>query len=106
MMKVLFVDNDPVATQKLKKMLNAMCPEWQIEVSVSGEEALNIMSKSPYDVIVSDLRIQGMDGIELLETVSERHPETVRIIHSESFRFEINHDCTPVFEETMFCRDN
>ncbi len=41
------------------------------------------MAKSPFDVIVSDIRIQGMDGIELLSTVSKRYPETVRIIHSE-----------------------
>jgi len=84
MRKILFVNNDPVATQKLKKMLSTMCPDWEIEVAVSGAEVLNLMSKSPFDVLVSDLRIQGMDWIELFKTVSERHPETVRIIHSES----------------------
>ncbi len=83
MRKILFVDNDPNATQKSRKMLKAMCPDWEIETSVSGEEALDLMAKSPFDVIVSDIRIQGMDGIELLGTVSKRYPETVRIIHSE-----------------------
>ncbi len=84
MKHILFVDNDHVAMQQLKKRLSIMCPDWVVEVTVSGEEALALMSKSPFDVIVSDLRIQGMDWIELLETVNERHPETVRIIHSES----------------------
>ncbi len=83
MIKILFVDNDQKTTQKSKKMLNAMCPDWKIENTASGEEALDFMSKSPFDVIVSDIRIQGMDGIDLLETVSKRYPETVRIIHSE-----------------------
>ena len=64
-------------------MLNAMCPDWEIETTASGEEALDFMSKSPFDVIVSDIRIQGMDGIDLLGTVSKLYPETVRIIHSE-----------------------
>ncbi len=83
MKKILFVDNDLVTTKKLKKILNTMCPEWQIEVSVSGKEALDIMSKSHFDVVVSDLSLQGMDWFELMETVSKCHPEAVRIIHSE-----------------------
>ena len=83
MRRILFVDNDPNTTQKLRKMLNAMCPDWSIETTVSGDEALDLMAKLPFDVIVSDIHIQGMGGIELLGTVSKRHPETVRIIHSE-----------------------
>jgi putative nucleotidyltransferase with HDIG domain len=83
MRRILFVDNDPNTTQKLSKMLKAMCPDWSIETTVSGDEALDLMAKLPFDVIVSDIHIQGMDGIELLGTVSKRHPETVRIIHSE-----------------------
>ncbi len=83
MRKILFVDNDQNTIQKSKKMLNAMCPDWEIDTTSSGEEALGFMYKSPFDVIVSDIRIQGMDGIELLSTVSKLHPETVRIIHSE-----------------------
>ena len=50
---------------------------------MSGNEALNFMSKSPFDAVVSDIQIQGIDGVELLDTVNERYPETVRIIHSE-----------------------
>ncbi|GAX59211.1 signal transduction protein [Candidatus Scalindua japonica] len=84
MRNIIFVDNDSVATRKLKKLLGTMCPEWEIEVTRSGKEALDLMSRSPFDVIVSDLRIQGMNGIELFETVSESYPETVRIIHSEA----------------------
>lgn len=82
MRKILFVDNDPVTVRELIKMLSPLCPEWEMEIAVSGEEALNFMSKSPFDVVVSDIRIQGMDGIELLGAVSDRYPEIVRIIHS------------------------
>jgi putative nucleotidyltransferase with HDIG domain len=83
MRKILFVDNDQNTTLKSKKMLNAMCPDWEIDTTPSGEEALDFMAKSSFDVIVSDIRIQGMDGIELLSTVSMLYPETVRIILSE-----------------------
>lgn len=83
MRRVLFVDSDPGAARKLQKTLEPMCPEWEMEVAMSGEEVLNIMSRSAFDVVVPDIRIEGMDGLELLGIVSERYPETVRIIHSE-----------------------
>ncbi len=83
MRRVLFVDSDPDEARKLQKELEPMCPEWEMEVVVSGEEALDVMSRSAFDVIVPDIRIQGIDGIKLLDIVSERYPKTVRIIHSE-----------------------
>ncbi len=83
MRRVLFVDSDPGAARKLQKTLEPMCPEWEIGVAESGEEVLDMMSREPFDVVVPDIRMQGMDGIELLGIVSERYPETVRIIHSE-----------------------
>jgi len=79
----MFVDNDPDAAQEFKKTLRSMCREWEMENVVSGNEALNFMSKSPFDAVVSDIVIQGMDGVELLDAVNERYPETVRIIHSK-----------------------
>ena len=83
MRKILFVDNDPDTAQEFKKTFRSMCREWEMENVVSGNEALSFMSKSPFDAVVSDILIQGMDGVELLDTVNERYPETVRIIHSK-----------------------
>ena len=83
MRRVLFVDSDPGAARNLQKTLEPMCPEWEMDVAVSGEEVLNIMSRSHYDVVVPDIHIDGIDGLELLGIVSDRYPETVRIIHSE-----------------------
>ena len=83
MRRVLFVDSDPGAARNLQKTLEPMCPEWEMDVAVSGEEVLNIMSRSHYDVVVPDIHIEGIDGLELLGIVSDRYPETVRIIHSE-----------------------
>ncbi len=85
MRRVLFVDSDRGAARKLQKTLEPICPGWDMEVAVSGEEVLDIMSKTPFDVVVPDIRIQGINGIELLGIVGERYPETVRIIHSEIF---------------------
>ncbi len=82
MRKILFVDNNSDSTQKFKKTLRSISREWEIETVVNGNEALNLMSKSPFDAVVSDIMIQGMGGVEFLDTVNDRYPETVRIIHS------------------------
>ena len=81
MRRILFVDNNPDMAQEFKKTFRSMCREWEMENVVSGNEALSFMSKSPFDAVVSDIQIQGMDGVALLDTVNERYPETVRIIH-------------------------
>ena len=83
MRKILFVDNDSGAIQELKKIFGLMCPDWETEIVISGEEALKLMSGSSFDVLVSDISLQGMDGVELLGAVSERYPKTVRIIHAK-----------------------
>ena len=56
--------------------------DWDIETACSGEEALARMSENPFDVIVSDMRMPGMNGAELLEKVSQLHPQTIRIVLS------------------------
>ncbi len=89
MRKILFVDDDHKETKGLEKMLQPMRQEWEMEFAVSGEEALNLMSKSSFDAVISDINLRergicrGMDGAELLDIARERYPEIVRIILSE-----------------------
>jgi putative nucleotidyltransferase with HDIG domain len=82
MKRILFVDNDSSVIEELKKMLYPMCDVWETKFAVSGEEALNFMAESPFDVVVSDMHMPEMNGVELLDAVMEHYPETVRIIHS------------------------
>jgi DNA-binding NarL/FixJ family response regulator len=44
--------------------------------------AIEQMERTPYDVIIADLRMPGMDGAQLLEIVTERWPQTIRIVLS------------------------
>ena len=86
MRKVLFVDDDPNIVRGLKRMLHGMRHEWRVECAVSGAEALDRIAAEPFDVIVSDMKMAGMDGAELLARVREIHPDSVRIVlsgHSE-----------------------
>ncbi len=82
MKKILFVDDDAKVLQGLQRMLRSMRHEWDMEFAVSGQNALEMLEKSPYDVIVTDMRMPGMDGAQLLKEVVKRFPRLVRIILS------------------------
>ncbi len=66
--------------QGLGRMLRPMRTEWAMEFARGGDEALGLLARTPADVLVTDMRMPGMDGSELLARVRERFPNTVRII--------------------------
>jgi len=63
-------------------MLFAFRDEWDMSFANCGEQALEQMEEHPFDVIVSDMRMPGMDGNQVLSEVMKRYPSTVRIILS------------------------
>ena len=80
--RVLFVDDEPRVLWGLERMLRTMRHEWEMAFAQSGRQALNILNNDPFDVVVSDIRMPGIDGPELLAEVMERHPRAVRIVLS------------------------
>lgn len=81
-MKILFVDDEPNILGGLRRMLRNMRHEWQMTFAASGQEALQVLQEEPCDVIVSDMRMPGMNGAELLLEVMKRYPQMIRIILS------------------------
>jgi putative nucleotidyltransferase with HDIG domain len=80
--RILFVDDEHKVLEGLQRMLRSMRSEWEMRFAVSGQEALEILKGKPFDVVVTDMRMPGMDGCQLLERVKELHPQVVRIILS------------------------
>ena len=80
--KILFVDDDPNILAGLRRMLRPWKNEWAVDFSGNGYEALQRMEQAPYDVVVSDMRMPGMDGANLLQEVSLRYPHMVRFVLS------------------------
>jgi len=78
MQVILFVDDDENILSALVRQLRR---RYHIHVANCAEEALEkLPSTGPYAVVVSDLRMPGMDGVEFLSRVRRRSPETVRIM--------------------------
>jgi len=83
---VLFVDDEEKILKAIKRMLFPYNNEWDMFFAVSGADGLQVLAKERIDVVVSDMRMPGMDGSEFLDEVSSRYPDVIRIIlsgHSE-----------------------
>jgi len=79
---LLFVDDEPMVLSGLRRGLHSMKPEWEMAFATSGEEALRAMTAQRFDVVVTDMRMPGMNGAQLLDEVRKRSPETVRVVLS------------------------
>ncbi|MGH9497084.1 MAG: response regulator, partial [Candidatus Sulfotelmatobacter sp.] len=76
--KILLVDDDSNVLDGYRRSLSR---EFQLETAVGSHEALKFFSENgPYAVVVSDMRMPGMDGIQLLGAIKAQWPETVRIM--------------------------
>lgn len=80
--RILFVDDETNILDGLRRMLRCMKHEWDMEFVENGLEALKLIEQEPFDVVVSDMLMPGMDGFELLTQVKQRYPMIVRIIFS------------------------
>lgn len=76
--KVLLVDDEGNLLSGLRRQLRG---RYDLTTATSGPEALDCISTTgPYAVVVSDMRMPGMDGVELLGAVSDKAPQTVRMM--------------------------
>jgi HD-like signal output (HDOD) protein len=82
MKNIVFVDDERELLDGLRARLYKHRRDWSMKFVESGEEALAIFEKEPVDLIVSDVRMPGMDGGQLLGAVMQRWPKTMRIIIS------------------------
>ncbi len=82
MKRILFVDDEPRVLEGLKRLLRPQRHEWEMAFAEGGEAALALLARDPFDVVVTDMRMPGMDGADLLEKVRELYPHMGRIVLS------------------------
>ncbi len=76
--RILVVDDD----ESLRRVTEVQLQEegYDVATAASGEEALQLLEGGPYDLVISDLKMPGMSGVDLLREVRQRHPEVVVIL--------------------------
>jgi response regulator RpfG family c-di-GMP phosphodiesterase len=76
--RVLLVDDEPNVLSALRRSLRGR--GFEVVIANSGEEALAVMQRQPVDAIVSDMRMPGMSGAELLKASLTLAPDAVRVL--------------------------
>ena len=99
--RVLFVDDEPQILEGLEDSLRRWRHEWEMSFVVGGAAALEELEAQPYDVVVSDMRMPGMDGAALLEQVQTRHPSAIRLILSGHSELESPLGAAPVAHQFL-----
>ncbi len=77
---ILFVDDEPNILAGIRRMLHPLRGAYDLLFCENGSQALESMAQQPADVIVSDMRMPGMDGAELLTAIQQHYPHTIRIM--------------------------
>ncbi len=82
MAKLLFVDDEHFILMGMERIFKIMADEMDVVFASSGEEALEAMQEHTFDIIISDMYMNGMTGVELLGNVRKLYPNTIRVILS------------------------
>ena len=80
--RLLFVDDEMMVLEGLRRSLHGMSGDWEMRFEKSAADALQAIDASPFDAIITDMRMPSMDGAELLELVKRRYPNMVRFVLS------------------------
>src|SRR5204862_4192965 len=87
--KILFVDDEPNILSALRRSFDHKTNEWDIYFATSGDAALSKLKEEKINVLITDMRMPGMDGAQLLMKVQKAHPDTIRIVLSGQSDLEI-----------------
>jgi HD-like signal output (HDOD) protein/ActR/RegA family two-component response regulator len=85
-LQILFVDDEEMLLNGLRRSISAYCDNCGFTFVQTAEQALVLMSQKPFDVVITDLRMPRMDGIQLLERVKQQYPQTLRIVLSGNIK--------------------
>ena len=80
--RILFVDDEPAILAGLQNLLYKDRKRWEMVFALGGQLALDEIAKAPFDIVVSDMRMPGIDGPVLLNRIKDECPSTVRIMLS------------------------
>ncbi|MBA3239326.1 MAG: sigma-54-dependent Fis family transcriptional regulator [Parachlamydiaceae bacterium] len=76
--KVLIIDDEPLMRSFLEETLLRM--KIDVTTAENGRKALEILEKGAFDLIISDMKMPGISGIDLLRKVKELYPETIFVV--------------------------
>ena len=81
-LSILFVDDDKNLLEGLTRLLTLERNDINFDTASSGEDAVKLLDANRYDVIVSDHKMAGMEGLTLLSIARSKYPDMKRVMLS------------------------
>lgn len=74
--QILIVDDEEPVLFVLKNSLRKLGSDFQVTTAIDGQSALVLLKQQPFDLVITDYRMSGMNGLELMEAVKNLRPNT------------------------------
>jgi putative nucleotidyltransferase with HDIG domain len=99
--RIIFVDDEPGVLLSYQRMLRDKQDEWDMVFVSNGADALDVLENGQYDVIVADLLMPGMTGIQLLNWVRKLYPGMTRIVLSGNINESTEKVCAMIAHQIL-----
>jgi DNA-binding NtrC family response regulator len=76
--RILVVDDEMIVCESCKRILEE--EGYEVEIALSGKEAFEEMKANPFDIVITDLKMPGIDGMEVLSTFRREYPDSIIIM--------------------------
>lgn len=74
-MKILLVDDEPMVRSSMARMVSRMSDTYIINEAEDGEEAVQLLTQDHFDLVITDIRMPAMDGIQLAKYIYKNFPQ-------------------------------
>ncbi len=72
--KILIVDDEPMVRSSMARMMRSIDAQYTVGEAEDGEEALSMLARQSYDLVITDIRMPAMNGIELCKHIHQKYP--------------------------------
>lgn len=76
--RILVIDDEMIVCESCKRILEE--DGYEVETALSGREAIDKMKENPFDIVLTDLKMPEIDGMEILRTFRKEYPDTIVIM--------------------------
>ncbi len=87
-LRIIVADDEAMQRNVLKKIIHKLCPTFEVIACSNGKEVYDILMEKPVDIILTDIRMPIMGGMELIKKIFEEYPKTKVILISAYQEFE------------------
>lgn len=101
--QLLLVDDEEAVLKAVPRALRTAVPEWRVHVAQNASAALQILRDNTIDVLVTDLGMPGMNGLELMAVVQRSFPNVARVAHSADLA-ALNSGATRQYAEYLMAK--